>query len=749
MRPPRPIRSLGRRLRAGPLICSTPARTPRDRNDGKHELAPDHPTDREVADPSASATSNQPSEGRLHERLSAQLKQLPGALTVGAPLPYESLDALLRLVSAAYSDHDRILARLNQQLHVEVALRDRVITRLQRLRRQLVGAAGTDVDMTKGADLEELSELIAQLVHEREEAKELLRKREERFRALTEKALDLTAIVSADGRILYASPSVEQVVGIAPEQLNGTNVMALVHPDDVEEIRSELARSARALPGEQTLLVRFRHADASWRMLELTANNCLDHPAVAGIVLNCRDITERTLAQERIRHLAHHDELTGLPNRNLFRDRGQQAMAQAERSRRRVGLMFLDLDRFKHINDSLGHHIGDKLLQQMAGRLSSAVRQSDTVARLGGDEFVIVLPEVRDVQDLTPLANKLLEIIAAPVQLEGNELHVSGSVGISVFPDDGTDLDTLMRNADTAMYHAKENGRNNFQFFTPRMNEIAQERLTMETRLRRAIRRQEFVLHYQPIVSAVTGDLVGVEALVRWQDPERGLVPPGQFIRIAEEAGLIGRLGAWVLQEACRQNRAWQHAGLIHIPVAVNLSAEQFRSRSLVDTVSEALALTGLEPRYLALEITETLLMEHSEQTVNLLSRLNTMGLQLSIDDFGTGYSSLSYLSRFPIHKLKIDKSFVRDMRSDPSDAAITSAVIALAHSLQLNVLAEGVETREQLEFLRLRGCHEVQGYLFSKPLPAEEFHAFVQRWDPRTYTAPVSEDSLHPFIAV
>ena len=460
-------------------------------------------------------------------------------------------------------------------------------------------------------------------------------------------------------------------------------------------------------------------------------------------------VSERSLAQERIRHLAHHDELTGLPNRNLFRDRAQQAMAQAERTRRKVGLIFLDLDRFKHINDSLGHYAGDKLLQHMAERLAAAVRQSDTVARLGGDEFVIVLPEVRDAQDLTPLAQKLLEIIAAPVQLDGNELHVSASIGISVFPDDGADLDTLMRNAYTAMYHAKECGRNNFQYFTPRMNELAQERMTIETRLRRAIRNQEFVLHYQPIVSAVTGDIVSVEALVRWEDPQHGLIPPVQFIRIAEEAGLIGQLGAWVLREACRQNRTWQDAGLIHLPVAVNLSAEQFRSRSLLETVREALTLSGLEPRYLALEITETLLMEQSEQTVNLLAELNAMGLQLSIDDFGTGYSSLAYLSRFPIHKLKIDKSFVRDMRSDPADAAITSAVIALAHSLRLKVLAEGVEQREQLEFLRLRGCHEVQGYLFSKPLPAEAFAELIRHWDPQAYTVPLSADALHPFIAV
>jgi diguanylate cyclase (GGDEF)-like protein len=458
---------------------------------------------------------------------------------------------------------------------------------------------------------------------------------------------------------------------------------------------------------------------------------------------------ERSLAQERIRHLAHHDELTGLPNRNLFRDRAQQAMAQAERTRRKVGLIFLDLDRFKHINDSLGHHAGDTLLQQMAEKLAAAVRQSDTVARLGGDEFVVVLPDMRDGQDLTPLAQKLLEIIAVPSHLEGNELSVSASIGISVFPDDGADLDTLMRNADTAMYHAKECGRNNFQYFTPRMNELAQERMKLETRLRRAIRNQEFVLHYQPIVSAVTGDIVGVEALVRWQDPEYGLVPPGQFIRIAEEAGLIAPLGAWVLREACRQNRMWQDSGLIYLPVAVNLSAEQFRSRTLIDTVSEALMLSGLEARYLALEITETLLMEHSEQTVILLSQLNAMGLQLSIDDFGTGYSSLSYLSRFPIHKLKIDKSFVRDMRSDPSDAAITSAVIALAHSLRLKVLAEGVENREQLEFLRLRGCHEVQGYLFSKPLPADAFAELVRDWNPRAYTIPLAADALHPFIAV
>jgi EAL domain-containing protein (putative c-di-GMP-specific phosphodiesterase class I) len=297
------------------------------------------------------------------------------------------------------------------------------------------------------------------------------------------------------------------------------------------------------------------------------------------------------------------------------------------------------------------------------------------------------------------------------------------------------------------MYHAKDNGRNNFQYFTPRMNEVAHARLLLETRLRRAIRQQEFVLHYQPVVSARTGGIVGMEALVRWQDPELGLVLPGQFIGVAEDAGLIDALGAWVLHEACRQSREWHDAGLTSLPVAVNLSAKQFRNRTLLETVSEALERSGLEPRYLELEIIETLLMEQSEQTAGLLERLNAMGLPLSIDDFGTGHSSLSCLTRFPIHKLKIDQSFVRDIGFDPADVAITSAVIALAHSLQLKVLAKGVETREQLEFLRQQGCHELQGYLFSEPLPAPELVALVRSWDARAYASRMSIDA--PFIAV
>ena len=704
-------------------------------------------SNRRLDPPVDSDMSHQPpsEEGWLHERLRAQLPHGTEASTLSPAM----IADLLPRISEAYREHDRITARLSQELHVEVARRERVMTRLRRITLQLLGSAGAAPDLAGGTDLEHLSELIARLVHDREEAKQQLSKSEERFRALTENALDITAIVSPKGRIDYASPSIEPVMGYAPAGLLGANMLDLVHPEDVTEVQHELHRAERMLPSAGTILARFRHRDSSWRVLEVAGNNCLEHPAVRGIVLNCRDITERTLAQERIRHLAHHDELTGLPNRNLFRDRAQQAMAQAERAHQRLALMFLDLDRFKHINDSLGHHIGDRLLQQMAERLAGSVRQMDTVARLGGDEFVIVLPAIRNVQDLTPLAAKLLEIIAAPVHLEGNELHVSVSIGISVYPDDGGDLDTLMRNADTAMYHAKESGRNNFQYFTPRMNEVAQERLLLETRLRRAIRQREFVLHYQPIVSALTGEIVGMEALVRWQDPERGLVPPAQFIRVAEDAGLINSLGAWVLEEACRQNREWHDEGLARLPVAVNLSAEQFRGRALAETITEALERSGLEARYLALEITETLLMEQSEQTVSLLGRLNAMGLQLSIDDFGTGYSSLSYLTRFPIHKLKIDKSFVRDIGSDPSDAAITSAVIALAQSLRLKVLAEGVETREQLDFLRQRGCHELQGYLFSKPLPADEFAVFVRSWDAGAYTSRIPADVLHPFIAV
>ena len=443
------------------------------------------------------------------------------------------------------------------------------------------------------------------------------------------------------------------------------------------------------------------------------------------------EVFERMQAEQRIWHVAHHDSLTGLPNRTLLHDRLQQALAQAQRGRHRVAVMFLDLDRFKSVNDTLGHAIGDELLKHVADRLKVAVRAVDTVSRLGGDEFVIVLHEMASPDDVVQVAEKILDALAQPVTIDGHQLRPTTSIGISMFPDDGDEVFSLMKSADTAMYHAKSSGRNTFQFFARKMNEQATHFFTLENKLRKAIETGQLVLQYQPLVDWPRRSLCGMEALVRWNDPERGLIEPAEFISIAEETGLIVPIGEWVLIEAMRQNRAWQQAGRPPVPISVNLSARQFRQKDLVEVLRRILADTGQPARLLELEITETTLMQDIDETQARLQEISAMGVQLVIDDFGTGYSSLSYLKRFPVHKLKIDQTFVREVTSDPDDAAIVTAIIGLAKSLELEILAEGVETCEQLDVLLGLGCERFQGFLFSRPLlPARADEIFRPRLD-------------------
>ncbi|MFC5302416.1 EAL and GGDEF domain-containing protein [Azospira restricta] len=436
------------------------------------------------------------------------------------------------------------------------------------------------------------------------------------------------------------------------------------------------------------------------------------------------EIFERMQAEERVWHIAHHDALTGLPNRSLLQDRLGQALAGAERAGNLVAVLFLDLDRFKAVNDTLGHDVGDALLKVVAARLAGAVRDVDTVCRLGGDEFVVVLGAVGGTDDAVMVAERIVDELAQPAEVMGHALRVSTSIGISLFPEDGRDAQTLMKNADTAMYTAKNRGRNNFQFFSPAMNDLASRFFRLEQRLRRAVERNEFVLHFQPQVDVAQRRVCGVEALVRWQDPEAGLVPPAEFIPVAEETGLILELGEWVLRGACRQIRAWHDAGWPQVPVAVNLSPRQFQQSDLVERVRAILAETGVPPAMLELEITESSLMHSVEEALAQVQALADMGVRLAIDDFGTGYSSLAYLKRFPVSRLKIDRSFVRDLCDDRDDAAIVASIIGLARSLALEVVAEGVETAPQLAALRDEGCRHCQGYLFSKPRPAEEVAA-------------------------
>ncbi len=440
------------------------------------------------------------------------------------------------------------------------------------------------------------------------------------------------------------------------------------------------------------------------------------------------DISERKAQEERIRHMAQHDFLTGLPNRALLEDRLHQAMPLALRNGTRLAVLFLDLDRFKLINDSLGHDVGDRLLQQVSRRLSGCVRAADTVSRQGGDEFVLLLQDLDTPGQAAAVARKILEVISEPFVVDGSQLSVTPSIGISVFPDDAPDIAPLLRNADAAMYHAKGVGRNNYQFFTRDMNARVIERVAIEARLRRAIAAEEFSLHFQPRVDLADGQVIGVEALLRWNDPEFGMIAPGTFIPVAEESGLILPIGAWVLMEACRQARRWQASGLPAFPVSVNLSAVQFRQKDLEQVVAGALDASGLDASFLELEVTETSIMHDIAEVRGTLDRLKARGVQLSVDDFGTGYSSLGYLKRLPLDRLKIDRSFVKDVTDDSDDAAITAAIVAMARTLGLKTIAEGVETEAQLRFLKSLGCDEGQGYYFSRPLPPEALADFVRK---------------------
>ena len=443
---------------------------------------------------------------------------------------------------------------------------------------------------------------------------------------------------------------------------------------------------------------------------------------VTGAVIVFHDVSESRAMAAKMAHLAHHDFLTGLPNRALLTERLSQAIGLAQRRRKQVALLFLDLDYFKHINDSLGHAIGDQLLQAVAERLVACVRTTDTVCRQGGDEFVILLSEIEQIDDAARVADKLLLAFAHPQHISGHELHVTLSIGISVYPDDGSSADAVLQNADTAMYYAKANGRNNYQFFRTDMNTRAVQRLFVESSLRRALKRGEFLLHYQPQIDLASGAMTGAEALIRWQDPQLGIVLPAQFVPIAEESGLIVPIGRWVLREACRQVRRWQYAGMATVPISVNISAAEFRHKDFISGVAEILAETGLAPRFIELELTESILMHDATSSAQVLAALKEMGMKLAIDDFGTGYSSLSYLKRFPIDTLKIDQSFVRDVATDSDDATIVGAVIEMGRNLKQRVIAEGIETPAQLDFLRAQHCDEGQGYHLGRPLSAEAF---------------------------
>ena len=522
---------------------------------------------------------------------------------------------------------------------------------------------------------------------------------------------------------MFCSEGMYRLLGVPPRRESAIMLEWLSRRVDSADLdRARMAFEALKETGKPLNMdCRVTCEDGSEIVVNCQGEIDLDSDGTPGLLSGTLlDITERKRAENEIQQLAYYDMLTGLPNRTLLLDRLSQAIAQAHRDGRLVAVLFLDLDRFKSINDTLGHLCGDLLLKAVAKRLLETVRESDSVARIGGDEFVIVLTAIAHEDDVSDIAGKILAALSAPVQLGNHEIFTTASIGISLFPMDGDDVHALLKNADVAMYKAKEQDRNNYQFFSIEMNIKVVERLMLETSMRKALDRSELSLRYQPQVDLSTGRLIGVEALIRWQHADLGRITTDTFIPLAEETGLILSIGEWVLSTACAQNRAWQDAGFAPFRVAVNLSARQFKQKNLVETIERILAESRLDPQYLELELTESTIMGNAEEAVHTLRRLKEMGISLAIDDFGTGYSSLSYLKYFSIDRLKVDRSFVRDISVNADDAAITTAVIAMGHSLNLKVIAEGVELEDQLDFLRSRGCDEVQGFLLSRPLRAE-----------------------------
>jgi diguanylate cyclase (GGDEF)-like protein/PAS domain S-box-containing protein len=557
-------------------------------------------------------------------------------------------------------------------------------------------------------------------ITERKQAEQALRISEKRYRLLFERNLAGVFRTTLEGRVLECNYAAARIFGYdSPEEVLALPVTSLYHTASDREAFLRKLQSEKSLTNHEMRLRR-KNGDSVCAMLNVSLVD--DDSGIASIVEGTFiDITERKVAEEQVQFLAYYDALTGLPNRALLQDRLSKALASARRQKDKVALLFLDLDRFKDTNDSLGHSLGDLLLQNVAERLKRCAREQDTVARLGGDEFLIVLTNVKEIADAFVAAERFMHAMTTEFVVQGHSLSISCSVGISMFPENGTDSEILIKNADAAMYCAKESGRNSFRFFTEDMNAQGVERLTLENGLRLALDKKELFLVYQPQVDIVSGSIIGLEALLRWQHPTLGLVPPDKFIRIAENCGLIVPIGEWVLRTACSQARKWQDEGIPAVSVAVNVSAVQFRQEGFCQLIRKVLDETGLAPQHLELELTEGLLLANADVTFSVLQELTDMGLTLAIDDFGTGYSNFTYLRQFRVSKLKIDRSFIRDVAVNPDDASITTAIISMAKSLNIKVIAEGVEDEAQMSFLRAHQCDEIQGYYFSKPLAVDK----------------------------
>ncbi len=532
-------------------------------------------------------------------------------------------------------------------------------------------------------------------------------------------------ISDLEGKIIYANPAEAEMHGYTLEELMRREARMFGPP----ELRKPLAADKfhkMTVWKRETLNLRKGGEKFPVQLTSIPVKNSEGVPL--GIITTCEDITDRKEAEVAIERLAYHDSLTGLPNRSMFQDRLQKALASARREGRQLGVLFLDLDRFKDINDTQGHEFGDKLLRAVALRLGRCVRDADTLARLGGDEFVILLTGASDRAGTITAAERILALFTEPFELEGRQVYSSTSIGVALYPKDGRDVNDLLRSADTAMYHAKAGGRQTYRFFSEEINRKITEKVHIENGLRRALERQEFCLYYQPQIELGSERIIGVEVLLRWMSPEMGVVMPSRFIPVAEDSGLIFRLGEWVLRTACRQSAAWRDAGHPPLRMAINISGHQFKQPSFVSLIDTVLDESSMDPTCLEFELTESVIMDKAEKTTLTLRELKDRGIHLSIDDFGTGYSSLSYLKHFPIDRIKIDRSFIADITSNRDEAVIVDTIIAIARSMDLKVVAEGVENREQLDYLKARRCGEAQGYYFAEPMPAESLETWIRR---------------------
>lgn len=557
-------------------------------------------------------------------------------------------------------------------------------------------------------------------ITERKQVEEALKESEERYRRLVDFSPE-AIIVHRNGKIIFANEAAARTVGVAnSKHLVGRSVYEWVEDERKEDITKWLHAIEYAEEDVGPMEIRITRFDGE--TIDIEANSILiQNEGKSFIQTIARDITEKKRADNAIKQMAYYDVLTGLPNRNLFNDRVSHSLSLANTHQLHVGIMFIDLDRFKHINDTLGHPVGDLLLKELAYRLTESVRDTDTISRLGGDEFIVLLPNTTHEQAAI-VALRMMANIAKPFIIQDQTIFVTASIGIALYPDDGDTPELLIKNADTAMYEAKEQGKNSYRFYNPHMNTTSSRKLELEQGLRRAVEHEQFLLHYQPKIKMDTREIVGVEALIRWQHPELGYISPNEFISLAEQSGMIVPIGEWTLRTACRQNKAWQDKGYPPMRVAVNLSMLQFRQDDLIGMLIRILRETGMSPQYLELEITESVAMHNQEKVIEKMQMIKQLGIQISIDDFGTGYSSLSNLRKYPFNTIKIDRSFVRDLKGLAEEATIIQSIIEMAHSLRMNVLAEGVETEEQIEVLRTHKCDEVQGFQLGKPLPAELF---------------------------